>query len=120
MDNFREFRHLMEVKNSFIGVCCYFLRAHWIHGIIIFDLIDSQKQQIQAFLEQTWVTLSLGILTLWALYAEDFKIAFFDSTVDTAFGAIAFICLVFFSIELGLSCYAIENYAFRYEFLNSI
>ena len=58
----------------------------------------------------------MSILTLWVLYAEDFKIGLTNVNVDNIFSWIAFFCLIFFLIEWILSTWSIQNYLFSFFF----
>lgn len=85
----------------------------WFQSI---DYNDPRKVQCAILLESVSVTVWMTILTLWALYAEDFKIALTDNDADTAFSAIAFVAFVFFFLEWSLASWSVPKYLFSFFF----
>lgn len=63
----------------------------WLKSI---DYNDPKKVQCATLLDSVSVTVWMTLLTLWALYAEDFKIAVTDRDADVAFSIIAFVAYV--------------------------
>lgn len=56
------------------------------------------------------VVLSMTIITVYALFGDDVKIAFFERSADEAFNYITTICLVLFVVEITLNSLSQEGY----------
>ena len=46
------------------------------------------------------VTTIMTLVTVFALFGDDIKLAFFTKEVDPAYDNITFVCLVLFSLEI--------------------
>ena len=68
------------------------------------------------FLDRTSVTISVSIVTLWALFGDDIRILIAGKTGDPAFYILVLICFAIFSVEIILSCYAKSDYIFSFFF----
>jgi len=58
----------------------------------------------------------MTIVTLYALFGDDFRMLFFSSAADNTFNILTTISLVSFSIELILSCIAKDEYFLGFYF----
>lgn len=56
------------------------------------------------------VTLSMTIITLYALFGDDCKLAWFDRSADEAFNYITTFALILFAIEITLNSLSQEGY----------
>ena len=74
------------------------------------------RTKIYNFLQSNAIQTIMMVFTFWALYVEDFKIAYAHPDLDETFGIIAFIVFLAFMAELFLSCYAVENYYLSFFF----
>lgn len=61
-------------------------------------------------------TTFITIVTIYALFGEDFKILFFDKSVDDTFNIITIISLVSFTFEIVFSSIAIDGYFLGFYF----
>lgn len=55
------------------------------------------------FMNHWSVTTVMTIVTLFALFGDDIKLAFYTKEVDDTFDNIAFFCLIMFSVEITLN-----------------
>lgn len=62
------------------------------------------------FLDNTWTTIFVSIITIWALFGDDIRILAVDSNNDAGFYWATIACFVIFSIEILLSSYANDEY----------
>jgi hypothetical protein len=65
---------------------------------------------------QTFANTVLTLATVFALFGDDLRGAVFDIGADTFFWTVYLVLFVFFSIEIGLSCYCRQDYPFRFYF----
>ena len=56
------------------------------------------------------VTTVMTIVTLFALFGDDIKLAFYTKEVDDTFDDITFACLVLFTLEITLNAISQEGY----------
>lgn len=86
---------------------------------LLADFIDTdpRRKRVQAILQSASVTTFMTIVTLWALFSDDFRILVAPPSFDDAFGIIAFFVLLSFTLELIVSCYCIPNYFLSFFFL---
>ena len=80
------------------------------------DYSDPKKIYVSKLLEGVYVTTIMTLLTLWALYAEDFKIALTDVDSDEIFSWIAFVAFIAFLIEWILASWSTADYLFSFFF----
>ena len=80
--------------------------------------ISSPKhsQMIEEFLESKKVTITMSIVTVYALFADDVKTLGFDKSSDDAFSSLVVICLLLFALELLLSYSYKPNYKWSFYF----
>jgi len=62
------------------------------------------------------VTLTITLVTLYALFGDDIKIAFFSKSADETFNVITFIVLVLFVIEISINAWVQEGYLNSFYF----
>ena len=77
---------------------------------------EKSKVIIAAILDHMIYTIFICLVTVYALIADDFRIAFFGKDWDQYFYILVIACLVLFTIELLLSCYAKKDYMFSFFF----
>lgn len=56
------------------------------------------------------VTTVMTLVTIYALFGDDIKIAYFEKSADSTFDNLTFISLILFSIEITLNALSQENY----------
>ena len=80
--------------------------------------ISSPKysQMIEEFLESKKVTITMSIVTIYALFADDVKTLGFAKSSDDAFSSLVVICLLLFALELVLSFLYKPNYKWSFYF----
>jgi len=61
-------------------------------------------------LDTTLVTVTMTIVTLYALFGDDVRLLFFEKSADNTFYTLTFISLIMFSIEIIFSSIAKEDY----------
>eukprot|EP01083_Nonionella_stella_P147278 464383_1 len=97
--------HLNVVQRPFAK---WFSTRDWEHP---------QKLKIKIFLESNAIQVIMILLTFYVLYAEDFRLAFAEPSLDEEFGIIAFVITILFFTELFLLCYSIKNYFLSFFFI---
>ena len=78
--------------------------------------MNTYKVVIERFLDSRGFQIFINILTVYALFADDFRTAFFPKSADDGFDSIIIICMIFFSLEIVLSVLSKENYVFTFFF----
>lgn len=68
------------------------------------------KIKLSKIMNHWSVVLSMTIITVYALFGDDVKIAFFERSADEAFNYITTICLVLFVVEITLNSLSQEGY----------
>ena len=58
----------------------------------------------------------MGIITIYILFADDFKILFTQKETDYIFSIITIICIFIYGIEFFISCLVIEKYNWSFYF----
>lgn len=79
----------------------------------IFELEDPNKSKfpkINAFLENTWINVFLLLITLWALFADDFRLLIFPKVMDIMFDVVTIIVIIFFLVDIVLNAIAVRGY----------
>jgi len=83
----------------------------------ISNLTDDGKQmrpwwkiKIERFLNHWAVTVFMTIVTVYALFGDDIRLAFFQKGADDTFYALTFISMILFFAELVLASIAKEDY----------
>lgn len=56
------------------------------------------------------MTIFISLITLWVLFADDFRVIFGTHASDPVFYIVTLFCFVIFLVEIGLSCFAKEEY----------
>ncbi|KAG7393175.1 hypothetical protein PHYBOEH_006173 [Phytophthora boehmeriae] len=78
---------------------------------------EARKRAILAVLDSKWFTISMLVVTVYALFGDDIRLSLFSCSADSAFYALATVCLVLFSFEFLAQCYAKPNYIFSFYFM---
>ncbi len=68
------------------------------------------QKKIIDFLDNTYFTIFVSVVTLWALFGDDIRILAVDSSSDNVFYWLTISCFLIFSIEILLSWYAKDDY----------
>ena len=58
----------------------------------------------------------ITLLTIYALFLDDFRIIFFEKESDDVFYGVTLIGIVCFTLEIGLASYSIEGYTGSFFF----
>ena len=66
--------------------------------------------KLHKFMNHWSVTLFMTIVTLYALFGDDIKIAAFTKNADEVFNYITLVALIFFTIEISLNALSQEGY----------
>lgn len=74
------------------------------------------SKYMEGFLESKKVTITMSIVTIYALFADDVKTLGFPKSADDAFSSLVVICLLLFSLELLLSFIFKPNYKWSFYF----
>lgn len=56
------------------------------------------------------INLISMILTIFALFGDDLRLAFFSKEIDFTFYNITLVCLIGFTLEITLNCLSQDNY----------
>jgi class 3 adenylate cyclase len=78
--------------------------------------INKYKKGLHKFLDSTYVTIFMLIITLFVLFAADIKNAFLRKDVDTPFEILTTIFFGIFILEILLASWAIPDYLFSFFF----
>ena len=76
----------------------------------------SRKKMFASFIESNRWGFSISIVTLYALFGEDFRLLVCPKSLDYSFSVFSFIALLIFSIEIAVSVYARKGYAYSFFF----
>jgi hypothetical protein len=68
------------------------------------------RTRIAIYMNHWSITLFMTIVTLYALFGDDIKVAFFAKSADEAFNWITTFALVFFTIEISVNAYCQDDY----------
>ena len=74
------------------------------------------SKRIEEFLESKKATITMSLVTLFALFADDIKSLGFTKSSDDIFSSLVVISLIFFSFELVLSFIYKVNYKWSFYF----
>ncbi|KDO16520.1 hypothetical protein SPRG_17964, partial [Saprolegnia parasitica CBS 223.65] len=69
-----------------------------------------------ALLENKSFAGLMSAITLYCLFADDFRAAFFSKSADMGFYVVAFLCLLLFLVEFGISCRCKPDYLLSFYF----
>ena len=92
------------------------LQRYFAPFLIKQDWSKPRRTKLRDFIDSNAIQTIMTLLTFYALYADDFRIAYADPTADFEFGIIAFVVFLIFLVELALQCYSIENYYLSFFF----
>lgn len=76
----------------------------------------SYGQKIESFIDWNPVTITMSIVTLYALFGDDIKTLGFPKSDDDIFSSLVVVCLILFSLELLLSFFFKPNYKWSFYF----
>lgn len=65
---------------------------------------------MEAFLNHWTVTLFMAIVTVYALFGDDVRLAFYTKNADDTFFTLTFISMILFTIEITLNSIATPDY----------
>ena len=71
---------------------------------------QARKEQLSRVMSHWSVNLLTLFMTLFALFGDDIRLAFFPKDVDFTFYNLTLICLIGFTIEITLNCLCQDNY----------
>ncbi|GMF32993.1 unnamed protein product [Phytophthora lilii] len=80
-------------------------------------LREARKRPVLGLLDSKWFTVTMLVVTVYALFGDDIRLSVFSLSADDGFFSLATICLVLFSFEFIASCYAKPGYIFSFYFL---
>ena len=69
-----------------------------------------RREQLERIMNHWSVNLITMIMTIFALFGDDVRLAFFDKEADPLFYNLTLICLIGFTLEITLNCVAQPNY----------
>ena len=79
-------------------------------------LNEKKYEELEKFLDSRFFQILVNIITVYALFADDFRTAFLPKSVDNGFDSITIFCMVVFTIEITLSVLTKEKYLFSFFF----
>ena len=65
---------------------------------------QKRREQLQKIMNHWSVNLITLIMTIFALFGDDIRLAFFEKKVDFTFYNLTLICLIGFTLEITLNC----------------
>lgn len=78
--------------------------------------LEKRSDKVRVFLESKKVTITMSIVTVYALFADDIKTLGFSKSADNIFSSFVVICLVLFTFELAISFKYKDNYKWSFFF----
>lgn len=78
------------------------------------------KIKLNKFMSNWIVSLTIVILTIFALFGDDIRLAFFPKEADEGFSVTMAIIMVIYTIEISLNAISEENYLFSFYFFLDI
>ncbi|ETP40259.1 hypothetical protein F442_12386 [Phytophthora nicotianae P10297] len=78
---------------------------------------EARKRVVLGLLDSKWFTVTMLVVTVYALFGDDIRLSLFSQSADNGFFTLATICLVLFSFEFIASCYAKPGYVLSFYFL---
>ncbi|KAG6969496.1 hypothetical protein JG688_00005294 [Phytophthora aleatoria] len=78
---------------------------------------EARKRVVMGLLDSKWFTVTMLVVTVYALFGDDIRLSLFSLSADNGFFTLATICLVLFSFEFIASCYAKPGYILSFYFL---
>ncbi|TMW62301.1 hypothetical protein Poli38472_009794 [Pythium oligandrum] len=75
------------------------------------------RKKCALFLEARGFTVLMLIVTVYALFGDDIRLSLAHKSADNSFFSLATLCLVLFSFEFFLSCYAKPGYLWSFYFM---
>jgi len=70
----------------------------------------SFKERLRILLDSPAVTSLLTIITIYALYSDDFRVLFFQKSSDSTFFFLTVTAFLLFLVEIIAQCWCMENY----------
>lgn len=77
---------------------------------------NSYKFVVEKFLDSRGFQIFINVLTVYALFADDFRTAFFPKSADSGIDAVFVVCIASFSLEIVLCLISKENYFLSFFF----
>ena len=74
------------------------------------------KKKVQKFIDHWSFTVWMTVLTIYALFGDDIRLAATDKDSDNVFYSLSVVCLFFFTLEIVLGCVAKEGYLLSFFF----
>ena len=74
------------------------------------------KKKLAKFLYGTFMMLFMTILTIFALFASDIRVAWLSLRIDFSFDVVETVLFVIFALEIILLCYAKDDYMWSFFF----
>ncbi|KAF4033979.1 Adenylate and Guanylate cyclase catalytic domain [Phytophthora infestans] len=78
---------------------------------------EARKRAVLGLLDSKWFTVTMLVVTVYALFGDDIRLSLFSQPADNGFFTLATICLVLFSFEFIASCYAKPGYILSFYFM---
>ena len=73
-------------------------------------ILQSTQLRVKGVLDNQAVTFFMALVTLYALFGDDFRLAFYTKPSDDTFFTLTTCSLFIFAIEIILSCIALDGY----------
>lgn len=75
-----------------------------------------QQAKVIKFIDKIWVTVTMTLVTIYALFGDDVRLALFEPSADNVFYGISSLAMLLFIVELVLNSYAKHGYLGRFYF----
>jgi hypothetical protein len=85
----------------------------------MFDVLDQRREVLHTssprklcrrLSHNIWVALFLAFVTLWVLFADDFRLACMPPSSDAAMGWLSIVCMIVFVLEIIMYSLASKTY----------
>lgn len=74
------------------------------------------RQVVREFVEGKWITVIMSIVTLFALFGDDFRLWFFDKQADPYFFVGLIISLILFTMEILVNSCVLDDFKYSFFF----
>lgn len=78
--------------------------------------LKTARKRVVTVIESKFVTLVMTLVTMYALFGDDCRLALAPPSSDDVFYGLSTVALVLFTLELCANCFAKDDYIFRFYF----
>ena len=109
-------KHRMSTRKGGLGGSAASLKSVGLPVVPVHSKTKAAKRKLIAVLEHKYVQLVMAVVTLYALFGDDFRAATAPITADLTFTNTSFFVLCLYTVEVLLNCWAKPNYVGGFYF----